>query len=110
MSFPSKFPGRCRACGGPIATGEPIEYDRASKAAYHARCAGSPAAASEPGDEAIEIAPTRPAQARPARRPAAPKAETPPPAERPACGLCGLADGRELVHRQCVADEREVPF
>lgn len=55
MRMTSRFDGKCRKCGGPIRTGEIIDYEKSLGGAAHMRCVdGSQRAL--PDDEQEKIA------------------------------------------------------
>lgn len=61
MGFPAKFPGTCSLCTGKIEVGESVDWDRAARKVWHARCEpGAASAAHSTGSAALApvLAPT----------------------------------------------------
>jgi hypothetical protein len=53
-SISARFKSRCAQCGGTMAEGGPIEYDDATKRAFHPLCAPQPD--ERPDPKQIELA------------------------------------------------------
>lgn len=126
MSFPSRYPGRCALCSGAIATGELIDYDRATKRASHPACRGRHGAQDAPdvpqeGREPGEDPPTRPepTTARRKGRRGTPLSQDDAwartvehgRADVVLCETCGgSAAGKPMIHLHCLGEANRVPF
>ena len=119
MSFPSRFPGRCARCQGAIALGQLIEYDRASKTAWHAGCPlqeALPQEGQEPGEIITTTGEIKVHKVPGRRRKLTPEEAWDRTVEHGRadiviCCRCGGSskDGRPMLHKACL-DADDVPF